>query len=269
MSEKPLINHGELEKLVGKYSNSDIVTEFESLSNLQPVREIELSNLTLFPLFNENYYQGKNMQILKDSIQTNGITIPLFVYQYENKNYIVNGVKRFLVAKNQNMKTLPCIDVQGSIEDVIIYVTNNMLVNKDNGLVQGYAFKVLMDKFQMSEKEIQRLTALSHGQVANLLRLLKLTSAVKEYIIEGKLSTAKARLLITFSSKDQIKIAKKMFNLSVRECENLVRKIRLGDYLVPEEEYFTYKREGDQIVVRCSDDSLLTSIENFLKALEQ
>ena len=94
-------------------------------------------------------------------------------------------------------------------------------------------------------------------------------ASLKEYIIEGKLSTAKARLLITFSSKDQIKIAKKMFNLSVRECENLVRKIRLGDYLVPEEEYFTYKREGDQIVVRCSDDSLLTSIENFLKELEK
>ena len=99
--------------------------------------------------------------------------------------------------------------INGKVEDINNYIINNMLTNNDNGLVLAYAYDVLMKRFNLKEKDIREMTKLSHGQINNTLRLLNLSKEVKKLVVNGKLSYAKARLLVVLSSEDQLRYAKK------------------------------------------------------------
>ena len=66
-------------------------------------------------------------------------------------------------------------------------------------------------------------------------------------MVNGKLSYAKARLLVVLSSEDQLRYANKFIslNLSVRECEKLVRG---------EEVTNTYESENDKLIIYASKE---------------
>ena len=137
--------------------------------------------------------------------------------------------------------------INGKVEDINNYIINNMLTNNDNGLVLAYAYDVLMKRFNLKEKDIREMTKLSHGQINNTLRLLNLSKEVKKLVVNGKLSYAKARLLVVLSSEDQLRYANKFIslNLSVRECEKLVRG---------EEVTNTYESENDKLIIYASKE---------------
>jgi ParB family transcriptional regulator, chromosome partitioning protein len=67
----------------------------------------------------------------------------------------------------------------------------------------------------------------SRVAVSNLLRLLTLTHAVQEMLIQNKLDMGHARALIGLDAAQQILLANKIAQqkLSVREVENLVKNI--------------------------------------------
>ena len=66
-------------------------------------------------------------------------------------------------------------------------------------------------------------------------------------MVNGRLSYAKARLLVVLSSEDQLRYANKFIslNLSVRECEKLVRG---------EEVTNTYESENDKLIIYASKE---------------
>ena len=105
----------------------------------------------------------------------------------------------------------------------------------------------LYELTECTEKDIREMTKLSHGQINNTLRLLNLSKEVKKLVVNGKLSYAKARLLVVLSSEDQLRYANKFIslNLSVRECEKLVRG---------EEVTNTYESENDKLIIYASKE---------------
>lgn len=242
-----LISSDSLKKLVENYQSKEVVSDFEKGINFYDVKKYKMEDIVLYPLYDERSYSKESLEILERSIRSNGFMFPLFLFEFEGKKCVINGVKRYLVAKALKSETVNGVVINGKVEDINNYIINNMLTNNDNGLVLAYAYDVLMKRFNLKEKDIRGMTKLSHGQINNTLRLLNLSKEVKKLVVNGKLSYAKARLLVVLSSEDQLRYANKFIslNLSVRECEKLVRG---------EEVTNTYEAENDKLIIYASKE---------------
>ena len=68
--------------------------------------------------------------------------------------------------------------------------------------------------------------------ITNSLRLLKLDDRIREYLIDGRLTSGHARALLGIENKDlQFEVANRILseNLSVRDVEKLVKSIQRGN----------------------------------------
>jgi len=226
MNSKTFIKQDALKKLVKRYDSKSVATKIEaSLTNNQLIY-VETNKLVLFPLFNEKNYTNKSLNSLTYSLSKDGFMIPIFIYDIEDKLYVVNGVKRFLVSKKENILKLPCVILNCSFEELICYTLNNMISNKDNSLILAYAYNVLINEYNMTEKDIRELTHYSHGQICNLLRLLKLSNNVKNMILNDEITYIKARMLISLKENEQEYVASIIKNMSVREGEDYIKKYK-------------------------------------------
>ena len=262
-----IIKKGTLKGLVKRYSNKSqsVVQEIENNYRYQTTSIVDLKDLVLHPLFKEEYYSSKVLNDLSSTISLEGVSIPLFIYPKDGINYVVNGVKRYIIAKRKKMSNLQVIRLDASEEEIIRYILNNMIENRDNPLIQAYAYKYLINEYNMSEKDIQNLTYLSHGQINNAIRLLKLEDEVKEMIINDELSLAKARLLVSLDRRDQIKLAQEFLRLNVRECEERIRAYKRGDIETLNQTRLTYEEKGNTLLIRVNDEDLKNQIKEYLE----
>jgi ParB family chromosome partitioning protein len=94
-----------------------------------------------------------------------------------------------------------------------------------NPLEEAQGIKRLIDEFTMTHEKAAEAVGRSRAAVSNLLRLLTLTHAVQELLMQNKLDMGHARALIGLDAAQQILLATKIVsqNLSVREVESLVK----------------------------------------------
>jgi len=253
-----IIKEGKLKELVANYQSSDVVSQIESAIATSQVSKINVSELELFPLFSRKNYDMESIDIIERSIKTQGVIVPIFIYKYQGKTMVINGVKRYLALEHLKANSVSAVYLNCSLEEIFFYVLNNMISNKDNGLVQAFAYNALMSDFGYTERDIRQMTRLSHGQINNTLRLLKLCPSVSKLVVESKLSHAKARLLVTFDEVEQETLAELFLTNSVRDCEILARDYKEGNKLVKYN--FNYKVDGKRIIIDASDEDTIKDI---------
>jgi ParB family chromosome partitioning protein len=104
-----------------------------------------------------------------------------------------------------------------------------------NPLEEAQGIKRLIDEFAMTHEKAADAVGRSRAAVSNLLRLLTLTHAVQEQLMHNKLDMGHARALIGLDAAQQIMLANKVVqqNLSVRDVENLVKKLGSEAQIAP------------------------------------
>lgn len=274
MSEEKKKNQSNpgLAELLEKYKDSSVVTEIEKNIQISSSSEISVADLALFPLFDETNY-NLNEGGLYDSMKMNGIMFPLFVRPNEGKYEVVNGVKRFLIAKSVGMKSVPVVIINFPIEEIIAYILNNEIKNGDNAFVRGTAYRLLITNFKYTEKDIRLMTGISHGQVNNLMRILNLPKEVKTAVVKERLSYAEARVLLGLAKTEQIELMDRIIKekLSVREAERLAGSYKKTSYMHDTKAKMT--RNGQTITIRLSSpedaDELEKIIQSYLNKTEE
>jgi ParB family transcriptional regulator, chromosome partitioning protein len=259
-----------LKNLVNRYGYKDVVKKIEGDSSVSQTIKVDLNSLELFPLLSEDNYPSSSLKLIEKSISKDGFIVPIIIYKFNDKLTVINGVKRFLVAKSKNINPIPCIQINASEDEIIYYILNNMISNDDNPLVIAYAYNSLITKFNMTEKDVQKITNLSHGQINNTIRLLMLSPKVKQLILNNKLTAAKARLLGRLSSNEQDVLSIKILDLSVREAEEYIRNFKNMDQDKREEisSSFTYQVNDNQIIIDCYNKDYVNKIINMLKEVK-
>jgi ParB family chromosome partitioning protein len=95
-----------------------------------------------------------------------------------------------------------------------------------NSIEEAYAYKSLIEEYNMTQEEISKRIGKSRPAIANSLRLLQLPEEVKEMVAAGKISQGHARALLSVGgAKKQIEIANKIVDqqLNVRQIEKLAK----------------------------------------------
>ena len=96
-----------------------------------------------------------------------------------------------------------------------------------NPLEEAQGIKRLIDEFEMTHEKAAAAVGRSRVAVSNLLRLLSLCAPVQDMLMHNKLDMGHARALIGLNGAQQVMLAEQIVqnNLSVREVENLVKKL--------------------------------------------
>ena len=169
---------------------------------------------------------------LADSIKRHGLLQPLLVVATPDGYQLVAGDRRLQASRLAGLQAVPALvrqaGDQASLEMALI---ENLQREDLNPLEEAEGFRQLAEDFSLSHDQIAELIGRSRSDVSNTLRLLKLSSSVREALTEGKLSAGHARALLGLSTaQDQTAALRTVLakGLNVRQTEALIRQLGAG-----------------------------------------
>ena len=175
------------------------------------------------------YFDEAALAELAASIQEHGIIQPLTVRKLASGYYqIIAGERRWRAARLAGLSEVPVIVIEADDRKAAELAMIENLQREDlNPMEEAAGFQSLIETYHMTQEEAAARVGKSRSAVANALRLLGLTPAVRKLVEEGKLSAGHARALVPLSPSLQESAANAIVTggLSVRQTEALVKRL--------------------------------------------
>ncbi|KTD45972.1 chromosome partitioning protein ParB [Legionella rubrilucens] len=169
---------------------------------------------------------------LAESIRQQGLLQPLIVRPLNDQCYeIIAGERRWRASQLAGLTEVPVIVRTVDDETAMAIALIENLQREDlNALDQARAMHRLTHEFALTHQQVADLLAKSRTAVSNFLRLLTLSDEVKRLLEHGDLDMGHARALLILNDEQQNQAAQLIVakNLSVRETEQLVKRIKEG-----------------------------------------
>lgn len=174
------------------------------------------------------YFNEEAIEELSQSIKQHGIIQPLTVRKMGEVYELVAGERRLRAAKLAELETVPCniVDITDS-QSAEIALLENLQREDLNYIEEAEAYYNLINDHNFTQDELAKRMGKKQSTIANKLRLLKLSSDVREICLQNKLTERHARALLTVPNEElQLKIIKKVINegLTVKKTEELINK---------------------------------------------
>ena len=210
----------------------------EEFSQDQRFKEIALEDIIPNPSQPRKLFSKETLDELAASIEEKGILQPLVVRHLGGGKYeLVAGERRLRAAQQAGLTSVPAFIKEIKDDEMLELALIENIQREDlNPIEEALAYRDLLSKFQYTQDELARRLGKDRSSIANALRLLKLPDEIRDYVINGSLSMGHARALLSVEDKDQqIQIAKDIIEnqLSVREIENLIKRLREEEFQIP------------------------------------
>ncbi|MCX7910815.1 MAG: ParB/RepB/Spo0J family partition protein [Endomicrobia bacterium] len=216
-----------LEALISEFSNSNI----SSQSTPEGIIFIEIDKLQPPKWQPRRNFKDETLKQLAESIKQSGIIEPIIVSPIEENKYeIICGERRWRAAKIANIKEIPAI-VKNLDEKQrkIISLIENIQREDLNPIEEAYAYKSLIEEYNLTQEELSRILSKDRSVIANTLRILNLPQEVINYIQDSLISAGHARALASIKDENTIiELANKIIQdkLTVRDIENIVKSLK-------------------------------------------
>jgi len=178
-------------------------------------------------------FDDEKLMQLSESIKEHGIVQPIIVRKEENTYKIVAGERRWRAARLAGLTTVPVIVKELTNRQVMEMALIENIQREDlNPIEEAEAYERLLNEYNMTQEELSKSIGKNRSTIANIIRLLALGDKVKEYLINGEITSGHARALLALDDKElQERVCMEIIekSLSVRETENLVKRIQKGE----------------------------------------
>ena len=166
---------------------------------------------------------------LAESIREHGVIQPLIVSPARNGIYVlIAGERRLQASRKAGLKTVPVVIRSATDQQLLeLALIENVQRADLNPVEEAEAYQHLAKEFRMSHETIAERVGKSRVAVTNTLRLLDASAAVKQALVDGRITEGHARALLALTSaKAQETLLNQVINLdlSVRQTEALARK---------------------------------------------
>jgi ParB family chromosome partitioning protein len=222
MANKSKLGRG-LDILLGQSIESPVQARSGDLLIQMKLDQLQRGQFQPRSKFNES-----KLDELTQSIASHGVIQPLVVRQISpNQFEIIAGERRWRAAKQAGLNEVPVVvrDINDQVALAIALIEN---IQRDSltPIEEAKALSRLIQDFKMTHEEVSQVIGRSRSAVSNLLRLLKLSDAVKVLLENGEIEMGHARTLLPLPKDLQIKLAQEVAirELSVRQTEVLVRQ---------------------------------------------
>src|SRR5512143_619932 len=175
-------------------------------------------------------FKESELQELAASIREHGIIQPLVVAPAMGGTYtLIAGERRLQAARRAGLSRVPVVIRSASDQQLLeLALIENVQRADLNPIEEAQAYHHLAKEFGLSHDAIASRVSKSRVSVTNTLRLLDAAAAVKQALVDGRVSEGHARALLALSSAKAQEIAlQRVLNLdlSVRQTELLARKL--------------------------------------------
>ncbi len=167
---------------------------------------------------------------LADSIREHGVIQPLTVRKLASGYYqIIAGERRWRAARLAGLREVPVIAIEADDRKAAELAMIENLQREDlNPMEEAAGYQTLVETYHMTQEEAAQRVGKSRSAVANAMRLLSLSPAVRKLVEEGKLSAGHARALLalpTAAAQEEAARSVLAGGLSVRQTEALVKRL--------------------------------------------
>ena len=174
-------------------------------SNL--VVNLAISDIDKNP-FQTRYVEDDDaLEELAESIKAQGVVQPIVVRpaEEEGRYVLILGERRLHASKKAGKTHIPALVRRVSEQQAAEMTIIENLQREDlSPLEQAEAFRVLSNKFSMTQQQIAERVGLSRTSITNYMRLLKLPREVMQMLAEKRLNFAQAKELLKLGENDRI-----------------------------------------------------------------
>ena len=165
---------------------------------------------------------------LANSIKEKGVIQPILVSQTKDGFQLIAGERRWRAAQKAGLDKIPAWirDVSPS-EALELALTENIQRQDLNPIEEAFAYQELVHRFDLTQEALSKRIGKNRSTIANFLRLLKLPDVIQQDLIDGRLSTGHARVLVSIDSPAAQQVMRDLIvkkSLSVRQTEALTKK---------------------------------------------
>jgi ParB family transcriptional regulator, chromosome partitioning protein len=147
------------------------------------------------------------LEELANSIKANGVVQPIVVRpaEEEGRYILILGERRLHASKKAGKTHVPALVRRVSEQQAAeMTIVENLQREDLSPMEQAESFRVLSNKFSMTQQQIAERVGLSRVSVANYMRLLKLPREVMQMLMEKRINFAKAKELLKLGDNDRI-----------------------------------------------------------------
>jgi ParB family chromosome partitioning protein len=169
-------------------------------------------------------FDEEKMRHLQESIEQNGLIQPIIVSKEKTGYQIIAGERRWRASKAAKLREIPSIiRSYDELMKAKVSIIENVQRDDFNPVEEAMAYKILIENYSLTQKELSESIGKSRSYIANMIRILNLEPEIIEKISNNSLSFGHAKALLMFSEELRLKFAKKAVKeqLSVRKLEQL------------------------------------------------
>lgn len=218
-----------LSALLGDVPREEAAAPATPVANGKAVQSIEVALIQPHPEQPRRHFDDGALQELAESIAKRGVIQPIIVRAHGGGFQIIAGERRWRAAQRAQLHRIPAIvrdfDEQETLEVALI---ENIQREDLNPIEEAEAYRKLIAEFHHSQEALGRIVGKSRSHVANLMRLLDLPKPVQQQVMESRISMGHARALIGVPDCEKLAQQVEDRGLSVRDTEQLVRRVKTG-----------------------------------------
>lgn len=194
------------------------------------VTQVPVTKIDPNPVQPRVRFDRQALEELAASIRSDGVLQPLLVRPTGDRYTLIVGERRLKASRLAGLTSVPAI-VREIAPDKILEVTLVENIQRDdlNPIEIAGGLERMLVELHLTHEELAARTGLSRTSVTNHLRLLKLSPAVQQLVLEGQLQMGHARALLGVENSAQqeaLGAHAAAGELSVRQVERKVRQLQ-------------------------------------------
>jgi ParB family chromosome partitioning protein len=193
------------------------------------VKEIYLSSIKPNPYQPRKVFDEEALSNLSHSIKKHGLLQPIVVVKKDDGFMLIAGERRLRASKLAGLDTIKAIVTDFESENLRELALIENIQREDlNPIELATSYSKLIEEYGITQEELSDIIHKSRTQITNTMRLLRLTPYTQNLISVGKVSQGHAKVLVGLDEKKERLIVDTIIGqkLSVRDCEELVKKIK-------------------------------------------
>ncbi len=172
-------------------------------------------------------FSHSDLEDLVASIKLHGIMQPLVVTERDDGGYeLIAGERRLRASTIAGLVTVPAIVRTATRQEKLeLALIENIQRQNLSVIEEAFAYQRLIDEFGLTQDDVATRVGKSRPTVANAVRLLDLPEPIQKALMDGKISTGKAKAILSLkNTDDQMKVFSEMIGekASVRDVEQIV-----------------------------------------------